>query len=181
MRRFYIFDMDGTLCDSMALWRKETLHLRGCGTREQYEAAYKKMREYYTDKIELKSGAVRLLERARAAGIRCCIASATRYDVALPLLERTGLMDYMEFYIDCHEVGKFKTDPDIYLMAAERLGAKVEECVVFEDSEYCAKTARNAGFFVVGVYDSVASSEGDTKSVSDVYINDLSAFDPLSI
>ena len=53
-------------------------------------------------------------------------------------------MEYMEFYIDCFEIGAFKNKPDIYLAAAERLGATVPECAVFEDAEYCAKTAHDA-------------------------------------
>ena len=90
-------------------------------------------------------------------------------------------MEHMEFYIDCFEVGAFKNKPDIYLIAAERLGADVSECAVFEDAEYCAKTAHEAGFYVVGVYDRQSASEGDCSKYSDMYIRSFSDFKGIDI
>lgn len=171
MKKFYIFDLDGTLCESMRFWRIETA---GCGFSDpvQTEAAYDRMREHYRADISLKDGVAEFLERARAAGIKMCIASATRRDVSEPLLQKTGLLRYMEFYIDCPEIGAYKEHPDIYLAAAERLGADISECAVFEDAEYCAATSHRAGFFTVGVYDKVAEKEGDTRQFCDLFIED---------
>lgn len=171
MKKFYIFDMDGTLCDSMRIWRMETI---GCDfyDREQVEKAYDRMREHYARDIELKSGVVSFLEKAGAAGVKMCIASATRRDVSEPLLQKTNLLRFMEFYVDCPEVGAYKERPDVYLEAARRLGADISECAVFEDAEYCAETSHKAGFFTVGVRDEVAEEEGDTRRFCDLFIED---------
>lgn len=170
MKKFYIFDMDGTLCDSMRIWRRETADV-SFSNPEQVGIAYERMREHYRSDIELKVGVRKFLEHARAAGIKMCIASATRRDIAEPLLQKTGLMEYMEFYIDCLEVGAYKDHPDIYFTAAKRLGAEISECVVFEDAEYCAETSHKAGFFTVGVYDEVAEEEGDTRRFCDAFLS----------
>ncbi|MDE7193813.1 MAG: HAD family hydrolase [Oscillospiraceae bacterium] len=176
MVKYYIFDMDGTLCDSMTYWRMEAENVIDPRDANLMSAAYDRMREHYTQTITLKEGVIDALKAARAQGIRCCIASATAKNVSQPFLDRSGLMEYMEFYVDCFEVGAFKNKPDIYLTAAERLGADISECAVFEDAEYCAKTAHEAGFYVVGVYDKQSASEGDCSKYSDMYIGSFTDF-----
>lgn len=168
MKKFYIFDLDGTLCGSMRFWRREALGV-DFFNHLQTEAVYERMRVHYRDSITLKDGVSEYLRKAKAAGIKMCIASATRRDVSEPLLAKTGLLDFIEFYVDCHEIRAFKEHPDIYLIAAERLGAEISDCAVFEDAEYCAETSKNAGFFTVGVYDEVADEEGSTRSVCDAF------------
>lgn len=176
-KKYYIFDLDGTLCDSMGLWRAETAHINNFRDFELMEPAYVKMREHYRDDVRLKDGVREFLERSRAEGVKMCIATGTRRDVAEPFLEKTGIMELMEFFIDCHEVGRFKEHPDIYLLSAERLGAEISECAVFEDSDYSARTAKRAGFYVVGIIDEVTGTEGDVREFSDISVKDWRELD----
>ena len=174
MKKFYIFDMDGTLCDSMGYWREETAHITDFRDIKAVEPCYDRMREHYRNDIKLKDGALEFIQNAAKKGIKMCIASATRRDVSQPFLEKTGIMEYMEFYIDCYEVRAFKERPDVFLRAAERLGANIEECVIFEDAEYCVKTAKDAGFCVVGIYDTVADREGKPQNYCDIFFKNWS-------
>ena len=75
------------------------------------------------------------------------------------------------------EVGVSKHQPDIYHLAAEQLGTRPAETLVFEDSLYALKTAAAAGYRTVGVFD--ASGEADQAGLSaaaDAYLMDLTAF-----
>ena len=56
-----------------------------------------------------------------------------------------------DFLLSCETLGVGKSRPDIYLEAARRLGAAPGEIAVFEDALYAVRTAREAGFYVVGV------------------------------
>ena len=97
--------------------------------------------------------------------------------VGIPAVHREYDIDRcFRFYLDCTTAGARKDKPDIYLQAAARLGASPEECVVVEDSAYCAKTAHNAGFFVVGIYDVNTAPRGDVSQYSDIFIRTMESF-----
>ncbi len=53
-----------------------------------------------------------------------------------------------------HDVPKLKPDPTIYLVAAERMGVKPDECVVVEDSIVGLRAALGAGMRCVITYTS---------------------------
>lgn len=67
------------------------------------------------------------------------------------LLEEARLRPYFRVLVDGHQVPNPKPRPDIYLRAAELLGAEPRDCVVFEDSLPGVEAARLAGMAVVGV------------------------------
>ena len=112
------------------------------------------MHEKYRTTIGPREGVDAYLEALREQGVRMCVATATDSQLAATCLNRLGLMKYFAFVVSCEDTGIGKTSPHIYQLAAARLGAKEPgEVAVLEDAPYAAKTARDAGFYAVGVYD----------------------------
>ena len=168
MKNFYIFDMDGTLAASMKCWRRECAAEKA-DDDEAWERVFQRMKKHYAEDIEIKAGVLDFLQKSRERGIKMCIASATRRDIAEPFLAKTGIMDFIE-------IGAYKDKPDIFLLAAKRLGAKIEDCVVFEDVPHAVATAKDAGFYVVGVYDEITVNDGNIKPYVDEYVEDWRKF-----
>ena len=67
------------------------------------------------------------------------------------LVEEAGLRPYFRVLVDGHQVANPKPHPDIYLRAAELLGVRPADCVVFEDSLPGIEAARAARMAVVGL------------------------------
>lgn len=93
------------------------------------------------------------LEYLKERGIPCAVASSTRSDMVRQYLERAGLLQYFREIIGGEMVERSKPEPDIFLLACERLGKAPETCVVLEDSENGVRAAVNAGCEVICVPD----------------------------
>jgi HAD superfamily hydrolase (TIGR01509 family) len=101
----------------------------------------------------LVPGVGQFLERVAASKNPAPVALATNAEPANVafMLQGTGLSRYFRVVADGTHVKHAKPAPDIYLFAAERLGADPRNCIVFEDSPVGVAAARAAGMRVVGV------------------------------
>lgn len=68
-------------------------------------------------------------------------------------LNRLAVLNYFEDIITCSKVNKSKNDPDFYLACAQVLKQRPEDVVVFEDADYCIDVARKVGFKVIKIKD----------------------------
>ena len=190
--RGMIFDLDGTLLDSLGMWSKLVSHfLRKFGidppedideevkpmtvseacayiterfslpvtAKEAEKLIVQHAAEAYTQELPLKPGAERFLREAAARGIPCALATVT-YPALLPAaLKRLGIADCFQAVLTADDFPEGKNEPAIYLEAARRLGTEPADTAVFEDAVYAAKTARDAGFPVIGIRDDTARTE----------------------
>lgn len=181
-----IFDLDGTILDSMEVWRNidiEFLGKRGLAVPDDYleaitpmgflnaaiytkerfgfpespeeiEEEWLRMAEYdYANKVELKPCAKEFLLKCKAEGIKLAVATSSLERLFVPCLQHHDLCDLFEIAVTTRQAGADKKSPRVYQMAADALGLKPEECVVFEDIVEGIRTAKAADFYAVGVYD----------------------------
>ena len=105
------------------------------------------------DGIELKPGAISLLQELNHRGILSAIATATDLERTHRYLRQVGLMNYFDRVISATQVELGKPAPDIYLYACEQLGLRPEECIAVEDSPNGVLSAYRAGCKVIMVPD----------------------------
>lgn len=129
----------------------------------------------YRDVIVAKKEVKSCLEAMKARGIGLHVLTASPHRWLDPCLKREGLFELFDNVWDCDDFGTGKTDPNIYLEAAKRIGAAVEDITFLDDNVNADRTAKQAGVNVIGVYDdSSRNSEQEIRKISDGYIYDFS-------
>ena len=133
------------------------------------------MKEAYENTIPAKDGVIDALVELKRRGASLNILTASPHDVLDPCLKRLGIYELFENVWSCDDFKTTKADPEIYRMAAERIGAPVGEVTFLDDNLGADKTAKLAGMNVIGVYDdSSAEYVDEMKSVCDGYVYRLS-------
>lgn len=211
-----IFDMDGTLVDSLMLWEilwnefakrftngedkisgtemdrairtmplKEGLYMihEKCGIGqsgdELLDITNEMMRDAYRNTIRTKKGVTEFLEHLEKCNIKMCLATATAPELLNISLDACGIRKYFSKIFSCKELGIGKEKPDIYLLAQEFLGNKKDEIWVFEDSYVALKTAKDAGFKTVGIYDKHNFDIDKLQKTADIFIDQGESLDML--
>ena len=180
---YSIFDVDGTILDSMEVWN--TLASR-------YIQSLDRIPEKNLDKIvsemSLEQSAIYLKKHYRInkqeeviiSEVLNLISDFYKHEVKLmpgfkdfithfdsmnvigtscdeklvkSALKRLGVLDYFEDIMTCSKVNKGKDDPNFYLACAGVLKQKPDNIFVFEDADYCIDAARKVGFRVIKIKD----------------------------
>ena len=203
----YIFDLDGTLLDSMNVWEQidvDFLSKRGFDVPEDYfdavgSLSFQEAAEYtierfnlpdtvdnllvewnsmavyaYVNTVPLKPNALEYLTALKNRGAKLAIATSLPAALYEPVLRNHGIMELFDVVCSTDEVTHGKTRPDVFILAAQRLGVAPEMCVVFEDILQAMQSARRAGMTVYGVYDDSSSEHWEAiKKTADGVIYDF--------
>ena len=207
MRKGAVFDVDGTLLDSMPIWENASERfLEGLGIEAEpglneimfrmsldEGAAYLRsaynlamtdqeikegvlgvIRDFYFYQAQPKPGAGEFLAQMKAREIPMYIATSSNREHIRAAFERLGVYNYFDGLITCEEAGAGKSDPRIFLLAADRMGLEPADIFVFEDVIHAIRTANSAGFVTVGVYDAASSSDNTAiREESGLYLHSL--------
>ncbi len=183
MKCAYIFDFDGVLVNTMEahfasygqalaeagvpIDRERFFSHAGMTGREQIawfaraagkdidvEAVYRRKSEIARDhagEAAPIAANIELLRVLRAAGHKVALASGSSQPSILPVMAAHGIE--VDAMVTAEDVKRGKPHPDLFLAAAEKLGARPGDCVVVEDSDVGIECARNAGMMALRFFD----------------------------
>ncbi len=109
--------------------------------------------------IPVKEGVIELLEWLKEQNFLTAVATSTAKEVATIKLELAGLSKYFDNLTTGCEVTNGKPDPEIYLLAANRLNIEPAKCLAFEDSNNGVRSAVAASMSTYQIPDLVEPCE----------------------
>ena len=135
----------------LVMWKeiKEQYDLKQT-VEELYDIEAKMIQKYYEKgKLEVIGSMPDLIKEAYDHGYSCAVVSSSDKENIHHVLRRLNLSRFFKAVVSNNDVKRCKPMPDIFLLAAERLGVKPGECIVIEDSNAGVAAAKAADMKVV--------------------------------
>lgn len=101
------------------------------------------------DKSAVLSGAFEFIALLKEKNIKTAVGSASKNTPMI--LEKTGLADKFDAVSCGLDTQKSKPDPEVFLIAADRLGVPYENCLVIEDSDAGIQAAKAGGMYALAI------------------------------
>jgi HAD superfamily hydrolase (TIGR01509 family) len=93
------------------------------------------------------------LSTLRLHGYRLAVCSNSVRETVEMMMKKSGLLNYLEFFLSNQDVIKAKPDPEIYQKAIQRLELTPGECLIVEDNPHGIAAAQASGAHVLQVHD----------------------------
>ncbi len=157
------------------LWQGRALD--GAAVRALDDRKEVLFREIVSRDFPAMDGARELLESLRAAGVALAGGSSGPPENVALALDDLG-KDFFEAVVTGRDVDRGKPDPQVFLLAAERLGAAPQACVVIEDAHAGIRAARAAGMAVAALTSTGRTEEDFRETPPDLVVGSLRELSP---
>lgn len=134
---------------------------------------YKNLLENLT-KEDILPGILETLNFLENKKIKTAIGSSSKNTIFI--LNKIGLIDKFDAIVDGTMIKNSKPAPEVFLQAAEKVGIKVEKCLVVEDADAGVEAGKRAGMRVLGVGSAKNNENADYKSENMEEFNIASIF-----
>jgi len=124
-------------------------------TQDQKKEIAERKNGYFVESLtsvtpsELLPGALATLTELRKRHIRVAVASNSRN--AKTIIQQVGIEHLLDAIVDGYQIVNSKPDPEVFLLAAKKLNARPEDCLVVEDAVAGIEAAVRAGMRVLGI------------------------------
>ncbi len=136
-----------------------------CYSEEEKQALCEKKNNLYREYLkqltpkDVDPETLATLKQIKAMGIRTAIGSSSKNTKFI--LERIGLSDFFDQIVDGTMIEHSKPDPEVFLLAAKKIGLPPAECGVVEDAYAGVEAAKRGGFTSYGISDASSSPNTD--------------------
>jgi beta-phosphoglucomutase len=144
---------------------------------DEIQVASSRKQVYYLEYLEKEGikvyeSTISLIKQLLANKIKVAVISSSKN--LLMILKKTNTESLFEVKIGGNDITKGKPDPQVFLMAAERLGVLAGEALVFEDATLGVEAAKRAGMHCVGID---RDNHPELFQKADIIVKDLSEVD----
>jgi beta-phosphoglucomutase len=134
---------------------------------EEKESIYRELYKPYFKEVK---GLKPFLDSISKKGLKTGVATTSPLSNRVFVLEALQLQDFFTIIVGAEHTKQGKPHPEIYLLAAEKLGVDPKKCLAFEDTLAGIKSAKSAGMTVTGVLTTHSKEE---LSEADYFIKDF--------
>lgn len=113
------------------------------------------------------------LDALRKKGFKLAVGSSSKNTKLI--LERLGLDGFFDAVADGNDITRSKPDPEVFLLAAQRLGLPATRCLVVEDAQAGIEAANGGGFPSAGIGPAASDPNADFALKAFGVLNDLTA------
>ncbi len=110
---------------------------------------------------DLLPNSLEIIEYLKDKGIKVAIGSSSRN--TKKILEQLNIINIFDAIADGNDITKSKPNPEVFLVASQKLGILPDECAVVEDAMSGIEAANAAGMLAIAINDATKSKYADYK------------------